>query len=174
MAVTIKLYSYSITAWKDVTGKPSQVYDTPNEPAWIITQIKAGNALSIFRIDNDCQWMHIIHLQVVNDLHNNPEWIVGNSRDVLGEYRLIKINVSKLRYFPIIGESGLLPVNPEASEAIKIAHLRGGPLADEEGVHIAALPSWLVAFEGMKLPQGDIRLDESASDLECMGAGYKI
>ena len=132
------------------------------------------HALSIFRIDNNCEWLHIIHPQVVNDLHDNPEWIVGNSSDVFGEYHLIKIKVHKLRYFPIIGESRLLPVNPEASEAIKIAHLRGGPLTDEEGVHISTLPSWLVAFKGMKLPQGDIRLDESASDLECMGAGYKI
>ena len=94
--------------------------------------------------------------------------------DVLGGYRLIKINVSKLRYFPIIGESGLLPVNLEANEAIEHSHLRGGALAEEEGAKVASLPSWLVAFKGMKLPQGDIRSDESASDLECIGVWYKI
>ena len=174
MAVTTKMYSESTTARKDVTGEPSQVYDMPDAAAWLLMQIKAGNASSIFRIDNNCEWLHIIHPQVVNDLHNNPEWIVGNSSDVLGEYRLIKIKVSQLRYFPIMGESNLLPVNPEASEAVEIARLRGGPLADEENVRIASLPCWLVAYKGMNLPQGDIRSDESASDLECMGAGYKI
>ena len=126
MAVTIKLFSDSTTARKDVTGEPSQVYDMPNAPAWLIKQIQAGNALSIFRIDNNCEWLHLVHPQVVDDLHGNPEWIVGNSSDVLGEYRLIKIKVSQLRYFPIIGESGLLPVSPEASEAIEITRLRGG------------------------------------------------
>ena len=50
--------------------------------------------------------------QIVNDLHGNPEFVVRNSSDVLGEYNLIKIPLTKLRYFPIIGEYGELPHQP--------------------------------------------------------------
>ena len=32
----------------------------------------------------------------------------------------------------------------------------------------------MVAFKGQKLPQGDVRSDKSNSDIELMGAGYKI
>ena len=115
MAVTIKLYSESTTARRDVTGEPNQVYDMDFVPAFTIKQIQAGNALSIFRIDNDCQWLHITAPKVIKDINDNPEYIVGNSSEILWEFCLLKIHVSKLCYFPIIGESCLLPMNPEVN-----------------------------------------------------------
>ena len=141
--------------------------------AWIIKQVEQKNAISIFRVDHDCQWLHIYAPQIVNDLNGNPEFIVGNSSDVLGEYKLIKIPITKLRYFPIIGESGELPVNPEVDNAIDGSYLADGPLATLEDPRIAFLNTWLVGFEGEKLPCGDARSPESASDMECMGEGFK-
>ena len=93
--------------------------------------------------------------------------------DVFGEYKLIKIPVTKLRYFPIIGESDKLPVNLEVDNAIERSYLNNGPLATLEDPRIALLNSWLVGFAGKKLPRGDARLPESASDIECMGGGFK-
>ena len=80
-----KLNSKGTVARRDVTGEPSQVYDMPDAAAWIIKQVDQKNAISIFRINYDCQWLHIYAPQIVNDLHGNPEFIVGNASDVLGE-----------------------------------------------------------------------------------------
>ena len=111
MTVTVKLYSDATTARRDLTGEPCQVYETVAPSAdWIVNQVRAGNALSIFRVDGNCHWLHIVCPQVVNDIYGNPEWIVGNCSDVLGEFSLIKVHVSKLRYFPIIGQDADLPV----------------------------------------------------------------
>ena len=98
---------------------------------------------------------------------------MGNSSDVLGEYKLIKIPITKLRYFPIIGKSGELPVNQEVDNAIDGSYLADGPLATLEDLRIAFLNTWLVGFEGKKLPCGDARSPESASDIGCMGEGFK-
>ena len=168
-----KLYSEGTVAQRDVTGEPSQVYDMFDAAAWIIKQVEQKNAISIFRIDYDCQWLHIYTPQIVNDLHGKSEFVVGNSSDVLGEYKLIKIPITKLRYFPIIGESGRLPVNPEVDNTIERSYLSNGPLATLEDPRIALLNSWLVGFTGKKLPCGDVRSLESASDMECMGGGFK-
>ena len=102
--------------------------------------------ISIFRINYDCQWL-CTHLcpQIVNDLHGhgNPEFVVGNPSDVLGEYKLIKIPVAKLRYFSIIGEYGELLINPEMDNAIGRSYPSDGPLATLEDPKIALLYSWL-------------------------------
>ena len=92
--------------------------------------------------------MHIYVPQIANDLNGNPEFIVGNSSDVLGEYKLIKIPITKLRYFPIIGKSGELSVNPEVDNAIDGSYLANGPLVTLEDPRIAFLNSWLVGFAG--------------------------
>ena len=111
--------------------------------------------------------------QIVSDLHGNPEFVVGNSSDVLGEYKLIKIPAAKLRYFPIIGEYGELPINLEMDNAIGCSYPSDGPLATLEDPRIALLNSWLVGFAGKKLTRGDACLSESEFDLECMGGSFK-
>ena len=98
---------------------------------------------------------------------------MGNSNDVLGEYKLIKIPVIKLRYFLTIGESGKLPVNPEVDNAIERSYLSDRPLVTLEDPRITFLNSWLVSFAGKKLPRGDAHSTESASNMECMGGGFK-
>ena len=140
---------------------------------WIITQVQLGNALSIFRVDCNGHWLHIVCPHLVNDINGHPEWIVGNCTDVLGEFSLIKVHISKLRYFPIIGQDNDLPVRSEVNESVPTSALRGGPLTTEDGAKIASLPCWLVAFKGSKLPQGDVRSDKSESDMDYMGTGYK-
>ena len=98
MTITVKLYSDTTTARRDLTGEPCQVYENPVSSAnWIINQVQAGNAVSIFRVDGNCNWLHVVCPQVVKDIYGNPELIVGNCTDVLGEFSLIKVNVSKLR-----------------------------------------------------------------------------
>ena len=54
-----KLYSEWTVARHDVTSEPSQVYDMFNTAAWTIKQVEQENAVSIFCIDYDCQWLHI-------------------------------------------------------------------------------------------------------------------
>ena len=80
-----KLCSEGTVTRHDVTGEPSQVYDMRDTTAWIIKQVKQKNAISFFRIDYDCQWLHIYAPQIVNNLNGKPEFIVGKSSDVLGE-----------------------------------------------------------------------------------------
>ena len=121
--------------------------------AWIIKQIEQKmpflSSESIM-IASGC--ICIYAPQIVNDLNGNPEFIVGNSSDVLGDYKLVKIPITKLRYFPIIGESGELPVNPEVDNAIDGSYLADGPLAILEHPRIVFLNTWLVSFEGKKAP----------------------
>ena len=47
--------------------KPSKVYDMRNTAAWIINQVEQKNAISIFRVEPDCQSLHIYARQIVND-----------------------------------------------------------------------------------------------------------
>ena len=75
--------------------------------------------------------------QVVNGIYDNPEKIVGNCSDVLGECSLVKIHVLELRYFPIIDQSDLLPVNPEVNESVERPHLRGGAFGKIDDAKIA-------------------------------------
>ena len=117
--------------------------------------------------------MHIYVPQIVDELNGKPEFIVGNSSNILGEYKLIKIPITKLRYFPIIGKSGKLPADLKVDNVIEGAYLADGPLATLEDPRIALLNSWLVGFAESKPPRGDARSPESASDMECMGGGFK-
>ena len=99
---------------------------------------------------------------------------MGNCTDVLGEFSLIKVHVSKLRYFPVIGQDNILPVYSEVNESVPTSALVGGPLATEDGAKIASLPCWLVAFKGSKLPQDDVCSDEIESDMDYMGTVFKM
>ena len=98
---------------------------------------------------------------------------MGNASDVLGEYKLLKIPVTKLCYFPIIAESGKLPVKPEVDKTIESSFLDNTPLVSLQNPKVALLNSWLVGFSGKDLPYGNVRSSKSASDMECMGNGYK-
>ena len=53
MAVTVKLQLDTTTVRRDFAGEPSQVYENASSAAWIVTQISTGNALTIFRVDNN-------------------------------------------------------------------------------------------------------------------------
>ena len=91
-------------------------------------------------------------IMIASGYTSTPEFVVGNSSDVLGEYKLIKIPVTKLRYFPIIAESGKLPVDPEVGDTIERSFLDGTPLATLQDPKVALLNSWLVGFAGNDLP----------------------
>ena len=133
-------------------GEPSEVNDT-------------RDAAACNRVDHNCQRLHIYAPKIVNGLNCNPEFIMGNSSDVFGEYKLIEIPITKSHYFPIIGETGELPVNPEIDNAIDVFLLAGGPLASLKDPRIAFLNTLLVGFGVESLRNGNVRPPESASDM---------
>ena len=123
------------------------------------------------RVNTNSQGLHTVAPRVVNNIHDNPELIVGNSSNVLRDYRLIKINVSNIHVF----SSRRVARSSSWNVFCNWAQLRPwGPLAKEDNVNIASPSVWLVTFEENKLLQGDVGSQGSKSDIQCLGAGYNI
>ena len=52
--------------------------------------------------------------------------------------------------------------------------LVGTPLEGEDEVFMASMNTWILFFDGMRLPQGDILTAECANLMENLGVGYQI
>ena len=173
MVVQSKLYTATKNRRCEVLGTASQVYDVVDYSAFVVKTIEADNVAVLLGIDNNAHWMGIYAPQVHKDLQGNPFEIVGNISDTQGDFSLVKIPVAKLRFFPIFGPKTLLPVAPEVSSALTADHLKGTPHEGQNDIFVSSLPSWIIIYNGMAAPEGDVRSDESESIMSTLGCGYR-
>ena len=142
--MTADLYSKSKTRREDVKGSPEDVYLMPDYASYVVNTIRAGNVASMGSTDANCYWSHIVKPELANNVQGDPVDIVGNASNERGEYLPVRIPISSLRWFPIMGEQDILPIPSETSKSLTADHLRGGPHEGEEDVQISSLPKWII------------------------------
>ena len=85
---------------------------------------------------------------------------------------MVKINIKDLKLFPIMGVN--LPVESEVATGLTLKQLAGTPLEGEEEVFIGSLNKWILFYDGMTLPQGDVRTVERSNLPETLGMDYHL
>ena len=146
--MTADLYSKTKTRGEDVKGSPGDVYLMPDYALYVINTIRAGNDASMGSTDANCHWSHVVKPQLASDVQGNPVDIVGNASNERGEYLPIRIPISSLLWFPIMGEQDLLPLPSETSKSLTVDHLKGGPHEGEDDVQIRFFPNGLFSMTG--------------------------
>ena len=68
-----------------------------------IKTIRTNNVTAISSTDARGHCLHIHAPGIYKDLQGNPTKIVGNASDVQGEFRMIKIKIKDLKFFPVMG-----------------------------------------------------------------------
>jgi hypothetical protein len=74
-------------------------------------------------------------------------------------------------FFPIIGLN--LPCVPEVGTKLTSKQLVGTTFEGENEVFMESMNKWILFFEGMSLPQGDVRTAERANLMDNVGVCYQ-
>jgi hypothetical protein len=67
-----------------------------------------------------------------------------------------------------------LPRDSEVATSLAPGQLLGTPLKGEYDVFVGSMNKWILFYDGMTLPQGDICTAECANLMENLGVGYPI
>ena len=138
-----------------------------------IKTIRVGNVTAILSTDTRVHFLHIHAPRIYNDLQGDPVKIVGNASNVQGKFRMVKIQIKKLKFFPIMGLLNL-PRDSKVETSLTTEQLVGTPLEGKEEVFIGSVNKWILFFDGMTLPQGYVRTFECAKLMENLGVGYRL
>ena len=170
------LFSASKKAHPDVNGSAEQVYAPPSigYHKYIIDGIRAGHFCCLSAVDGNGEWVNVIYPHVHSDLLGNDIAIVGNCSNQKGEKRLLKIPISSLLHFPIIGIRDHLPIDPEVTTPLTENHLQDGEFQGQTGVFLGYLPQWIPKYFGSTILEGDARSSESESVLASDGPAYEV
>ena len=97
-----------------------------------IKTIRAGNTPSISSTDASTHFLHIHAPIMYDDPRGKPTEIVGSASNVQGEFRMVKILIKNLKFFPIMGVS--LPCDSQVATSLTTKELVGTPLKGEDEV----------------------------------------
>ena len=118
---------------------------------------------------------YIFNPKVHRDLQGRPTTIVGNASDTVGEYTLLRVDISCLRSFAVIDKRSAFNKEYNLGEDIPSSFLSRTAWKDVT-VPIAAtlLPNFFPIYFGQKLVHGDLRREDVLRQFEAMGTGYDL
>ena len=67
-----------------------------------------------------------------------------------------------------------LPRDSKVATSLTTNQLVGTPPKREYEVFVGSMNKWVLFYNGMKLPQGDVCTDECPNLMETLGVGYHI
>ncbi len=156
-------FTSSIPIRKDIDGSPEQVFKYQHFVDSFIASIEAGTIAAIGKVNP----------KVYKNLQGMPTTIVGNSSDTIGEYSLLRVDISCLKNFAHIDcrlsfDAALVP-----GTTIPDRFLQGTRWKDET-VPVAAviLPNFFPIYFGQRLVYGDLHNEETRSEFDLLGTGY--
>ncbi len=98
--------------------------------------------------------------QIHFNLAGKPIAFIGNSSNKMGEFSLIKINITSIHLFPYINDKATMDNSPNHGDDLPKELLSKTDWNDfEEPIVGTLIPNFFITYFGQVLPHGDISDD---------------
>jgi hypothetical protein len=177
MSVTANAtYMTSFSKRPDITGAPNQVFKFDNFLDRLIGGIKANTISASGTISLGSLCMQFLYApQIHFNLAGKPIAFIGNSSNKMGEFSLIKINVTSICLFHYIKDKATMDGSLNHGDDLPTALLSKTDWKDFEEPFIGTLiPNFFITYFGQVLPHGNISDDKIKVKLMHLVTGYEL
>jgi hypothetical protein len=177
MSVTANTtYTASFPKRLDITGAPNQVFQFNNFPERLIGGIKANTISTIGTINPGSLCTQYLYApQIHFNLAGKPIAFIGNSSNKMGEFSLIKIDVTFIRLFPYIKDKTTMDVSLNHGDDLPKELLSKTNWNDfKEPIIGTLIPNFFITYFEQDLPHGDISDNKIKAKLVHLGTGYEL
>jgi hypothetical protein len=168
-------YTASFPKRPDITGAPDQVFQFNNFLERLIGGIKANTISAIGTINPRSLCTQYLYApQIHFNLAGKPIAFIGNSSNKMGEFSLIKIDITSIRLFPYIKHKATMDANLNHGDDLPKKLLSKTNWNNfKEPIVGTLIPNFFITYFGQDLPHGNISDDEIKAKLVCLGTGYE-
>jgi hypothetical protein len=178
MSVTANTtYTASFPKRPNITGAPNQVFKFNNFLDRLIGGIKANTISTIGTINPGSLCSQYLYApQIHFNLAGKPIALIGNSSNKMGEFSLIKIDITSICLFPsYIKDKATMDVSLNHGDIMPMELLSKANRNDfEEPIIGTLIPNFFITNFGQDLPHGNISDDKIKAKLVCLGTGYEL
>ncbi len=169
-------YTASFPKRPDITGAPDQVFKLDNFLDHLIGGIKANTIFAIKTINPGSLCTQFCYApQIHFNLAGEPIAIIGNSSNKMGEFSLIKIDVTSIHLFPYITEIVTMDASLNHDDDLPAELLSKTNWKDFKELIVGTLiPNFFITYFQQVLPHGAISDDEIKAKLMRLGTGYEL
>jgi hypothetical protein len=169
-------YTDSFPKRPDITGAPDQVFQFNNFLEHLIGGIKANTISTIGTINPGSLCTQYLYApQIHFSLAGKPIAFIGNSSNKMGEFSLIKTDITSICLFPYIKDKTTMDVSLNHGDDLHKESLSETDWNDfEEPIVGTLIPSFFITYFGQDLPHGNISDDEIKAKLVRLGTGYEL
>jgi hypothetical protein len=169
-------YPASFPKKPNITGAPDQVFQFNNFLERLIGGIKATTISAIGTINPGSLCTQYFYApQIHFNLAGKPIAFIGNLSNKMGEFSLIKIDVTSIRHFPYIKDKATMVVSLNHGDDLPKKSLSKTDWNDfEEPIIGTPIPNFFITYFGQDLPHGDISDDEIKTKLVRLGTGCEL
>jgi hypothetical protein len=163
-------YTVSFPKRPDITGAPDQVFQFNNLLEHLIGGIKANTISAIGTINpGSLRTQYLYAPQIHFNLTGKPIAFIGNLSNKMGEYSLIKIDVTSICPFPYIKDKATMDVSLNYGDDLPKESLSKTNWNDfEEPIVGTLIHNFFITYFGQDLPHhGNISDDEIKAKLVC-------
>ncbi len=142
----------------------------------MIGGIKANTIFAIGTINPGSLCTQYLYApQIHFNLAGESTAFIGNSSNKMGEFSLIKIDITSICLFPYIKDKATMDVSLNHGEDLPKELLSETDWNDfEEPIVGTLIPNFFITYFGQDLPHGDISDNEINAKLVCLGTGYEL
>ncbi len=142
----------------------------------MIEGIKANTISAIGTINPGSLCTQFIYApQILFNLAGEPIAFIGNSSNKMGEFSLIKIDVTSIHLFPYIKEKATIDDSLNYGDDLPTAFLSENDWKDfEEHIVGTLIPNYFITYFGQVLPHGAINDDKIKAKLMRLGTVYEL
>jgi hypothetical protein len=160
----------------DIMGAPNQVFQFVNFLDCLIGGIKANTISAIGTINPGFLCTQVVYApQIHFNLAGNPIAFIGNSSKKMGEFILIKIDVTSICLFPFIKDKATMDANLNHGDDMPLDLISKTNWKDFKVHTIGMLiPNFFITYFGQVLPRGDISDNKIKAKLIHLGTGYEL
>ncbi len=169
-------YTGSIPKRPDIAGAPNQVFKFDNFLDQLIGRIKGNTIAAIGTISPGSLCIQYFYRpQIHYDLARHLIAFIGNSSNKEGEFSLIKINVTSIRFFPYIKDKATMDSTLTHGDDFPKNLLTSTDWADFTDPIVGTLvPNFFITYFGQQLAYGALYDDDVMAKLTCLGFGYEL
>jgi hypothetical protein len=113
--------------------------------------------------------------QIQFNLASKPIAFIGNLSNKMGEFSLIKIDITSIHLFPYIKDKGTMDVSLNHGDDLPKVSLSKTDWNDfKEPIVGTLIPNFFITYFGQDLPHGNISDDEINAKPIRLGTGYEL
>jgi hypothetical protein len=177
MSVTANTtYMASFPKMPNNTGALNQVFKFNNFLDRLTGGIKANTISAIGTINPGSLCIQYLYApQIHFNLASKPIAFIGNLSNKIGEFSLIKIDVTSICLFPYIKDKATMDLSLNHGDDLPKELLSQTNWNDfKEPIIGTLIPNFFITYFGKDLTHGDISDDKIKAKLVCLGTEYEL